>query len=153
LAKLECGLFFGVRSEDPLLGNGGVFFLVRSGAVAWQDNKQVVFSFWSVLRLVLGNDNNDVVFFWSVLRLLLGNDNKQEVFSFLSVLGLLLGNDNKPLPRERGYRAVPSGTCLSSRSRGNVFIEPLRRVSVYRSVALGTWLLGSRPTIRGDENM
>jgi hypothetical protein len=29
------GLFFGVCSEDPLLGKGGVFFLVRSEAVAW----------------------------------------------------------------------------------------------------------------------
>jgi hypothetical protein len=28
LEKLECGLFFGVRSEDPLLGNGGVFLYV-----------------------------------------------------------------------------------------------------------------------------
>jgi hypothetical protein len=36
LKKLECGLFFGVHSEDPLLGNGGVLFLVRSEAVAWQ---------------------------------------------------------------------------------------------------------------------
>jgi hypothetical protein len=31
--------------------------LVRFGAVAWQENKQVVFSFWSVLGLLLGNDN------------------------------------------------------------------------------------------------
>jgi hypothetical protein len=30
-----------------------------------------------------------VVFFWSVLGLLLGNDNEQMVFSFWSVLGLL----------------------------------------------------------------
>jgi hypothetical protein len=29
------GLFFGVRSEDALLGNGGVLFSVRSEAVAW----------------------------------------------------------------------------------------------------------------------
>jgi hypothetical protein len=36
LKKLECGLFFGVRSEDLLLGKGGVFLLVRSGPVAWQ---------------------------------------------------------------------------------------------------------------------
>jgi hypothetical protein len=27
------GLFFGVRSEDPLLGKGGVFFSVRSEAI------------------------------------------------------------------------------------------------------------------------
>jgi hypothetical protein len=60
----------------------------------------VVFSFSSVLGLLLGNDNKQVVFFGSVLGLLRGNDNKQVVF-FLSVLGLLLGNDNKPLPRER----------------------------------------------------
>jgi hypothetical protein len=30
------GLFFGVRSEDPLVGKCGVFFGVRSGVVAWQ---------------------------------------------------------------------------------------------------------------------
>jgi hypothetical protein len=79
----------------------------------WAD---VVFSFRSVLRLLLGNDNKHVVFsFWFVLRLLLVNDNKQVVFSFWSVLELLLGNDNKPLPRERIYRAVfcfPFGPSL-----------------------------------------
>jgi hypothetical protein len=30
-------------------------------------NNEVVFSFWSVLRLLLGNNNNEVVFsFWSI---------------------------------------------------------------------------------------
>jgi hypothetical protein len=57
LEKLECVLLFGVRSEDPLLGNGGIFYLTRSGVVARQDNKQVVFSFLSVLGLLLGNEN------------------------------------------------------------------------------------------------
>jgi hypothetical protein len=36
---------------------------------------------------------------------------------------------------------------------GNVFSVLLPWEPVYRAVAPGTWLLGTRPTIRGDENM
>jgi hypothetical protein len=39
------------------------FFLVRSGAVDWQRQKACAVLFWSILRLVLSNDNNQVVFF------------------------------------------------------------------------------------------
>jgi hypothetical protein len=57
-------------------------------------NNEVVFSFWSVLRLLLGNENNEVVFsFWSVLRLLLGNENNGVMFSFWSVSRLLPGEE------------------------------------------------------------
>jgi hypothetical protein len=47
------GLFFGVRSEDPLVGKCGVFFGVRSGAVAWKRHlhnlKRFLWGlFWSV---------------------------------------------------------------------------------------------------------
>jgi hypothetical protein len=55
-------LFSGVRSEDPLLGKCGVLFLVRSGAVEWQQQKAGTVFFWSVLRLVLSNDNKQVLF-------------------------------------------------------------------------------------------
>jgi hypothetical protein len=47
-------------------------------------NNEEVFSFWSVLRLLLGNDNSVMVFsFWSVPRLLPEN---QEDNSFLEFL-------------------------------------------------------------------
>jgi hypothetical protein len=50
-----------------------------------------VFSFWSVLRLLLGNDNSEVVFsYWSVMRLL---PEEQEVrFYYLSERPLERGN-------------------------------------------------------------
>jgi hypothetical protein len=51
-------------------------------------NNDVLFSFWSVLRLLLGGDNNEVVcYFWSVPRLLPGNN--EFLFSFWSVPMLL----------------------------------------------------------------
>jgi hypothetical protein len=44
-------------------------------------NDEVVFSFWSVLRLLLGNYNNEVMFsFWSVPRLL---PEEEEVLCYL----------------------------------------------------------------------
>jgi hypothetical protein len=47
-------------------------------------NNEEVFSFWSVLRLLLGNNNSVVVFsFWSVPRLL---PEKQEDNLFLEFL-------------------------------------------------------------------
>jgi hypothetical protein len=46
-----------------LLGNGGVLFVVRSGAVDWQRQQAGAVFFWSILRMVLSNDNNQVVFF------------------------------------------------------------------------------------------
>jgi hypothetical protein len=50
----------------------------------------MVFSFWSVLRLLLGSDNNQVLFsFWSVLSLVLGSDNNEVVFSVWSGSRLL----------------------------------------------------------------
>jgi hypothetical protein len=48
------GLFFGVCSEDPLLGKCGVCLMA-------QQHEQVVFSFCSVLRLLLGNDYEQVM--------------------------------------------------------------------------------------------
>jgi hypothetical protein len=58
------GLFFGVRSEDPLVGKCGVFFGVSSEAVAWQRHLHKIKRFlWGLL---LGNDNRQVVFsLWS----------------------------------------------------------------------------------------
>jgi hypothetical protein len=46
-------------------------------------NNEEAFSFWSVLRLLLGNNNNSVFSFWSVPRLL---PEKQEDNSFLEFL-------------------------------------------------------------------
>jgi hypothetical protein len=44
-------------------------------------NNEVVFSFWSVLRMLLGNNNKEVVFyFWSIPRLL---PEEVEVHSYL----------------------------------------------------------------------
>jgi hypothetical protein len=39
-----------------------------------------VFSFWSVLWLLLGSDNNEVSSFWSALSLLLDSDNEGVFF-------------------------------------------------------------------------
>jgi hypothetical protein len=66
-------VLFGVRSEAVAWQQqqlGGVFFLVHSEAVARQRQHVVVISFGSVLRLLLGSNNNEVMFsFWYVPRL------------------------------------------------------------------------------------
>jgi hypothetical protein len=56
---------------------------LRAGWLGLDSRQGQVFSFWSVLWLLLGSDNNEVVIhFWSALSLLLGSDNNEVVFSF-----------------------------------------------------------------------
>jgi hypothetical protein len=138
LEKLECGLFFGVRSEDQLLGNGGVLYLVRSGAVAWQVNKQVVFYFWSVLGLLLGNDNKPLPRerFYRVVPC--GRFYRAVAPGKFLMSRWPRNVFTETSPRESIYRVVAPGRCFPSRCRGNVFTEPLPRERFYLVVALGT---------------
>jgi hypothetical protein len=102
------GLFFGVRSEDPLLGKGGVFFLVRSEAVASSSSislsrdKSIVSSKLHVFGERLSRKSYNVVVFpfafhitvqqplkplWS--RLLLCNHEPSQPFTVLCFMSLL----------------------------------------------------------------
>jgi hypothetical protein len=82
---------------------------LRAGRPGFDSRQGQVFSFWSVLWLLLSSDNNEVVFsFWSALSLLLGSDNNAVVFYFWPVPRLLPEEDVRcsllsERPQESGY--------------------------------------------------